>query len=218
MTGFEIFLLLSGCLIGAGIGVAAHRIARATLEKGAEPVAGHALMTGAGGGLVALASILFTPGDPLLLCFSVGFGWALLALAVIDLRTYILPDGLNLAVFLTGCAMVTLYRQDVWPWHLAGALAGFGLLWLVEVSYRRLRGIDGLGRGDAKLLGAVGMWVGLEGIPPVLLIASLSGILAALALSLLKRQSVSGQSMIAFGPWIALAGYIVWLWPPALWL
>ncbi|MFN4186045.1 MAG: prepilin peptidase [Hyphomonas sp.] len=218
MTGFEVFLLLSGCLIGAGIAVAANRIARAAPGQDAQPVTHHALLTGAGGGLVALAGILLTPGDPLLLCFSVGFGWALLALALIDLRTYILPDGLNLAVFLLGCGMVALYRQDMWPWHLAGAIAGYGLLWLVETGYRRLRGKDGLGRGDAKLLGAIGMWVSLEGIPPVLLIASLSGILAVLALAALKRRSVSGQSMIAFGPWIALAGYIVWLWPPAIWL
>lgn len=150
-----------------------------------------------------------------MLCFTVIFGWCLLALAVIDLKTFLLPDGLNLAVFLLGCAMVAAFRQAAWPWHLAGAIAGYGLLWLVEIAYRRFRRMDGLGRGDAKLLGAIGMWVSLEGIPPVLLIASLSGILAVIGRSILRQEPVSGQSAIAFGPWIALGGYAVWLAMPA---
>ena len=149
-----------------------------------------------------------------LLCLTLVFGLCLLALAVIDLKTFILPDGLNLTVFLLGCGMVAAYRQEVWLWHLAGAAAGYGLLWLVEVAYRKLRGIDGLGRGDAKLLGAIGMWVGLEGIPPVLLIASLGGIVSVVVAAALRRQALSGQTTIAFGPWIALGGYAVWLAGP----
>lgn len=219
MTGSDIFLVLLGLLMGAGIDAAAGRFAAGTPRRFQDMRPGpHAALTAAAGALVALAAILYSPGGPGIVWLTVLLGWALLALAIIDLRTYLLPDGLNLTVFLLGAAMVALYRQETWPWHLAGAITGYGLLWLVEVAYRRLRGIDGLGRGDAKLLGAIGMWVSLEGLPPVLLIASLSGILAVLALSALTRKSVSGQSMIAFGPWIALAGYIVWLWPPALWL
>jgi prepilin signal peptidase PulO-like enzyme (type II secretory pathway) len=93
----------------------------------------------------------------------------------------------------------------------AGAVTGFGLLWLVETGYRRMRGRDGLGRGDAKLLGALGAWVGAAGIAPVLLVASLSGIAAALVLSAHNSKALSGQTAIAFGPWIALGGYVIWL-------
>lgn len=164
------------------------------------------------GALVAGAAVAFAPEGTLLL--TVLFGWLLLALAAIDFRTYLLPDSLNAAVFGLGALMVFFARPDDWMWHAAGAVFGFGLLWGVEVLYRRLRGRDGLGRGDAKLLGAIGVWVGAAGIPPVLLIASLSGIAAVLVLAAKKSVELSGQSAIAFGPWIALGGYTVWLLQP----
>ena len=163
------------------------------------------------GMLVGLTAVILTPGDAGLLILTAALGWLLLALAAIDFRTFLLPDGLNAAVLLLGAVMVALYRAGEWPWHVAGAVAGYGVLWLVETLYRRVRGMDGLGRGDAKLLGAVGMWVGIEGLAPVLLIASLTAILAVLVQSALRRESVSGKSLIAFGPWIALGGYCVWL-------
>ena len=175
--------------------------------------------TGIAGALVALAAVLLAPAHmPYGLVFSLVFGWLLLLLAAIDRRTFLLPDGLNAALLAAGAVMVAVVKPLDWPLHVAGAAAGYGLLWLVEVVYRRVRGIDGLGRGDAKLLGAIGGWVGLAGIPPVLLIASLSAILATLATALVRGKSVSGQTAIAFGPWIALGGYVVWLLPPSLYL
>lgn len=215
MTGLILFLIGLGFLAGAGIDWAADRYSGSTHALRDSLMRPQSVLTAVAGALIAVAAVVFGPGGALLWLTAL-LGWALLALAVIDLRTYLLPDKLNLAVFILGAVMVAFYRQDIWLWHLAGAVAGYGLLWLVETGYRHLRGMEGLGRGDAKLLGAIGIWVGLQGIPPVLLIASLSGILAAISLSVLKRQSVSGNSMIAFGPWIALAGYIVWLLPPVI--
>lgn len=166
-------------------------------------------LTEIAGALVAGAAVLWAPQGSLV--FTALFGWLLLTLAAIDLRTYLLPDALNAAVLILGAAMVATTRPDDWPLHAAGAAIGFGLLWLVETGYRRLRGRDGLGRGDAKLLGAIGAWVGATGIAPVLLVASLSGIAAALALSARDSKALSGQTAIAFGPWIALGGYAIWL-------
>lgn len=174
-------------------------------------------MTELAGCALAFASVIWAP--PGTLVFTALLGWLLLALAAIDLRTYLLPDSLNAAVLALGAAMVVLTRPSEWPVHLTGAVIGFGLLWLVEILYRRLRGRDGLGRGDAKLLGALGMWVGAPGIAPVLLIASLAGIAAAFAGSLRKSAPLSATSAIAFGPWIALGGFVVWMvQPAALWL
>lgn len=178
------------------------------------PIGWSAPATEIAGALIATAAVLFAPDG--LALFTCAFGWLLLALAAIDLRTYLLPDGLNAAVLALGAAMVALTRPQDWTLHASGAALGFGLLWGVETLYRHLRGRDGLGRGDAKLLGAIGAWVGIAGIPPVLLIASLSGIAAAFALSIGKSTPLSGQSAIAFGPWIALGGYAVWLLQPVL--
>jgi leader peptidase (prepilin peptidase)/N-methyltransferase len=173
------------------------------------PIGWSAPATELAGALITLAAVFCAP--PGLLTLTVLLGWLLLALAAIDARTFILPDGLNAAVAVLGAAMLASVRPPDWGMNVAGAVIGFGLLWLVELFYRRLRGRDGLGRGDAKLLGAIGLWVGAFGIAPVLLIASLSGIAAALLLSLRESKTLSGQSAIAFGPWIALGGYIVWL-------
>lgn len=247
MSGFELFILLAGLLIGSGIDAAAARcgtgvswltprsrcaacdkvlawhelvpilswlVQRGRCRACAAPIGYSAPLTEIAGALVALAAILLAPGDAGLLLLTACFGWLLLALAAIDLRTFLLPDPLNAGVVLLGGVMVVLYGGEAWPLHIAGALAGYGILWLMEVLYRRVRGIDGLGRGDAKLLGAIGMWVGIGGLAPVLLIASMSAILAILVQSAIKKMSVSGKSLIAFGPWIALGGYSVWLVAP----
>ena len=247
MSGFELFILMAGLLIGSGIDAAAARygkgvswltprsrcagcgkmlawselvplvswlMLRGRCRACGAPIGYSAPLTEIAGALVALAAILLAPGDAGLLLLTACFGWLLLALAAIDLRTFLLPDPLNASVLLLGAVMVALYQSAAWPLHVAGALAGYGILWLMEVLYRRVRGIDGLGRGDAKLLGAIGMWVGIGGLAPVLLIASMSAILAILVQSAIKKVSVSGKSLIAFGPWIAFGGYCVWLLAP----
>jgi prepilin signal peptidase PulO-like enzyme (type II secretory pathway) len=213
MNGVEPLLVLTGTATGYGIARAADWVAR---RQGDTGWAVAHLPASAAGALVALAALLLGPASLPLLCLTLAFGLCLLALAVIDLKTLILPDGLNLTVLLLGGGMVAFFRQEAWLWHLGGAVAGYGLLWLVEVAYLRLRGINGLGRGDAKLLGAIGIWVGLDGIPPVLLIASLGGIMSVMVAAALQRRPLSGQTTIAFGPWIALGGFTVWLAGPLL--
>lgn len=157
------------------------------------------------------AWLLAPPGTILL---SLSFGALLIALAVIDIKTFRLPDALNFAVLLFGVIMVALTRLDAWPHHFIGAAIGYGALVSLEIAYKHLRGRDGLGRGDAKLLGAIGMWVAWPGLAPVLLVASLTGLVVALAASLAGKGSLSGGTPIAFGPFIALAGWIVWLAGP----
>ncbi|MAN46824.1 MAG: prepilin peptidase [Alphaproteobacteria bacterium] len=160
--------------------------------------------------LVAISAMAFAPPG-ILLWFSLGLGALLVALSMIDLRTLTLPDPLNLAVFALGALMVWQTRPDAWPHHLIGAFAGYTLLVMVEITYRRMRGRDGLGRGDAKLLGALGMWTGWAGLAPIMLVASVCGLLAVGILSLTGRRTFDSTSAIAFGPFIALGGWIVWL-------
>jgi leader peptidase (prepilin peptidase)/N-methyltransferase len=80
----------------------------------------------------------------------------------------------------------------------------------LALAYRRLRGRDGLGGGDAKLIAAAGAWCGLEALPFVVLGSAVAGLLAALVLALAGR-GVTSRTQIAFGPCIAVAFWLAWL-------
>lgn len=163
------------------------------------------------GGLY-LAGLYVSP--PGLLVFTALLGLLLTALTWIDLDTFRLPDPLTLAVGLLGIAMLVVAMRDLLLWHLAAGALGFLWLLAVELGYRRWRGRNGLGRGDTKLFGALGFWVGLSGLPPLLLVASLSG----LGWALVSGRAGQADGRIAFGPWICLGGWVVWclrdLWAP----
>jgi len=81
----------------------------------------------------------------------------------------------------------------------------------IAFAFKRLRGVDGLGRGDAKLLAAGGAWVGWMGLPMIVLIASLLGIVIALLGGLKKapREGVP-NNWIPFGPCLAVGIFAVW--------
>jgi len=94
---------------------------------------------------------------------------------------------------------------------LLGAVLGFLVLAGVRMAYRRLRGREGLGFGDVKLLAAAGAWVGWDGLPSVMAIAALSG-LAVAALQGLRSGKLSASSKLAFGPYLCLGLWLVWLY------
>lgn len=132
----------------------------------------------------------------------------LTAIAVIDLRTRRIPDGLSLPLVLVG--LIWSYRHGALPFsdYVLGAAAGFASLWLFGAVYFRLRGREGLGVGDAKLFAAAGAWMGWQVLPLVLLAAALGGLVYALASRIFVERPVADE--IAFGPWIAAAFWLVW--------
>jgi prepilin signal peptidase PulO-like enzyme (type II secretory pathway) len=132
-------------------------------------------------------------------------GAALLAIAVIDFRTYRIPDWLSLPLIAAGLAWAVLTDRH-WPAHLTGAAAGYASLALFGALYFRLRGREGLGLGDAKLFAAGGAWLGWQALPLVLALAAVAGLIFALAT---KRREPAAQ--IAFGPWLALGIWLAWL-------
>ncbi|HEY2034729.1 MAG TPA: A24 family peptidase [Rhizomicrobium sp.] len=140
------------------------------------------------------------------------FGWVLFALALIDLRTGLLPDVLTLPLAAAGLAAAYLLSELHIADHIIGALAGFAAFAGVGVLYRILRGREGMGQGDAKLLGAIGAWVAWRGLPTVILFAALGGLLMAAMLH--RGGQLTAQSRIAFGAPLALAGWLVWLYGP----
>jgi len=125
--------------------------------------------------------------------------WALVALAFIDLERRLLPDAITLPMLWTGIGfnLAGGYFATL-EGSVLGAMAGYGVLWFVQRAYRRLRGREGLGTGDLKLAAMLGAWLGWEALPGIVFLASLGGIGAGLA----------KPGPFAFGPWLALAGWI----------
>lgn len=112
----------------------------------------------------------------------------LLALSVIDICSFRLPDWLTLPLIPAGL-LAAWWLGDGILWHLAGAIIGYAGLVALELAYRSVRGRDGLGRGDAKLLAVGGAWCGAALLPVILLVASIAGLVWALALRLMAGRS-----------------------------
>lgn len=165
--------------------------------------------------IAALAVVLWaaTIADGDVLIASCILGWILLATAVIDWKTYLLPNLLTLSLFICGLVATLLLDPFALGAHIIGAIIGFLTLRSVTHAYRHFRKRDGLGLGDAKLLGGLGIWVSWEGLPSIILIASLLGLLFAF-LKCLRDRTVSLTEPIPFGPFLALGGWLVWLYGP----
>ncbi len=129
----------------------------------------------------------------------------LIALTFIDADTQYLPDQLTLPLVWLGLiynfngAFVSLQQA------VLGAICGYMSLWLLNFVHKKLRGFDGMGAGDFKLLAALGAWLGAAVLPIVVFAAALVGIIAAVAMKAAKSQP------IAFGPCLAIAGWVVFV-------
>lgn len=161
--------------------------------------------------LIALWSLALLPGW--LAWASCGLGWTLLALSVIDARRLILPDELTLPLILAGLAVAWAIDPDRLPEHALAAAAGFLLVAAIAMGYRRLRGREGIGLGDAKLLAGAGAWVSWQGLPGVVLLAASAGLVGALFWRL-RAGSLSPQQELPFGPYLAGGFWLIWLYGP----
>lgn len=133
-------------------------------------------------------------------------GWTLLALAWIDWDHLRLPDALTLPLVPAGLFATLSLDPDDATGHALAAALGYAGLRTVEVAYRRLRGRDGLGQGDAKLAAAAGAWVGLDRLGPVVVLAAFAGLAGGL-LRAARRGDTLGAP-IPFGPCLALAAWV----------
>jgi leader peptidase (prepilin peptidase)/N-methyltransferase len=142
-----------------------------------------------------------------------GLAWTLLALAVADSHFGLLPDVLTLPLLPAGL-LAAWWSGDDWLLldRVVGAILAFGLLAAVGWAYRRWRGRLGLGFGDVKLIAAGGAWIGWQGVPSVLLIAAGGALLAVAALLIAGRWN--WRRRLAFGPWLAVAIWLVYLFGP----
>ncbi len=138
------------------------------------------------------------------------FTWTLITLALIDAKTMLLPDNLTLPLMWMGIAVnyhgVFVDLQS----SVLGAMVGYLVLWSLFHVFRLITGKDGMGYGDFKILAAIGAWGGWQILPFTIFFASLLGAVLGILWMLIQRQKDSQP--IPFGPWLALAGFIGFIW------
>jgi leader peptidase (prepilin peptidase) / N-methyltransferase len=149
--------------------------------------------------------------QPAVLWIDCGLGWMLLTLAWIDWRHLRLPDVLTLPLLLAGLAVTWLVAPEDVTDHALGALLGYLGFRVLAWAYKAIRGRDGLGLGDAKLLAASGAWLGWMALPHVILLAAVCGIAVAM-ITAWWRGRLDGAATIPFGPCLSLAIWIVRLY------
>ncbi len=154
----------------------------------------------AGAALAAAAAVALSPAPLEGALVGAVVAGALAALAAVDLRAMILPDALTLPLLAAGLAAGLAGLGAAPETRAVGAVAGWGALAGMSALWRRARGVDGIGLGDAKLAGAAGAWVGAWELATVMLVAAP----AAAAVAAVR----GGARPIPFGPFLALG---VWL-------
>lgn len=144
-----------------------------------------------------LGAICFAAGTPWLAPMA----WLLVLLAVFDWRYLWLPNSLVAVSAILALAVPPFETQTVGQRIIGGTIA-FGILWTVAAFYRRFRGRDGLGGGDAKLFGAIGLWVGPLNLPLVLLVSTVMGLADVLAR--MARGSSTATMKLPLGTYMAV--------------
>ncbi|MEW4467183.1 prepilin peptidase [Parasphingorhabdus sp. JC815] len=138
------------------------------------------------------------------------FGWLLLILASLDAKWQWLPDRLTMALAVTGLTGSLIVDDPDFLNRLIGGISGFFALFLVGWGYQLLRGREGLGGGDPKLLGAIGCWLGWSALPLVILGAALTGLTMA-ALQRLRGQGIAADTALPLGSFMAIAAFPLWI-------
>lgn len=177
------------------------RACGATIHPGHLAIEAAAMLIGAAAGLVA-------PGWEGVA--GAAFGWLLLTLAALDLIAFWLPNALTGLLAATGI-VDGIFFDPGWLDRIAGGLLGFGLLYLVAFTYRHIRGREGLGGGDPKMFGGIGLWLGASMLAPVLLAASVTGLAVAIALRISGRE-MGMTSRLPLGTLLAIAAFPAWLY------
>lgn len=136
--------------------------------------------------------------------------WVLITLSIIDAKTMLLPDNLTLPLMWLGIAVNFQGLFVDLQSSVLGAMIGYLSLWSVFQVFRLVTGKEGMGYGDFKILAALGAWGGWQILPFTIFAASLFGAIFGILWMIIKRDR--NANMIPFGPWLAAAGFIGFLW------
>lgn len=143
-----------------------------------------------------------------------GFSAALLALAMIDWDTTLLPDDITLPLLWAGLVAAALQWNPAVSLSTAlwGAVAGYLSLWLVYWAFKLATGKEGMGYGDFKLFAALGAWFGWQALVPIILMSSVIGAIIGIAMKFSSGLREGGY--IPFGPFLAGAGFTALVFGP----
>jgi leader peptidase (prepilin peptidase)/N-methyltransferase len=148
-----------------------------------------------------------------LLAASCILGWTLLTLAAIDWQHQLLPNELTLPLIPAGIIVAYFVDQAAIIDHVIGAVAGFCFFEVVAWGYQWWRGRVGLGGGDVKLLAGLGAWVGWIGLPTIILLSTFAALTATLVRGA-RGGGIRATDRLSLGSYLAVAGWIVWLYGP----
>lgn len=135
--------------------------------------------------------------------------------SLIDLRTFILPDRLTYLAILLGLASPFFFNNHFFYNAYLGFAFGFGFFYLVSKGYEALKGYPGMGFGDVKLLGMLGLWCGATSLPLIVIIASFSALFVLPLRKIFTRKNISEP--LPFGPFLCIGGWVSLLYEKSLW-
>lgn len=136
--------------------------------------------------------------------------WALLTLSFIDFNHQILPDVITLPLLWAGLLVNSFSLFTTPESAIIGAISGYLVLWVIYWIFKFLTHKEGIGYGDFKLLAALGAWCGWQALPMIIFLSSTAG--SVIGILLMAFAGRSRNLPIAYGPWLAIAGAIVFLW------
>lgn len=140
--------------------------------------------------------------------------WLLVAMTFIDIDEMLLPDTLTLSMLWIGLLLAAYVDGNPGAVSLTdaviGGAAGYMSLFTVYWAFKLITGKEGMGFGDFKLLAAIGVWVGWQHLPIVILLSSVVGAVVGIALMMIKRKD--STLAIPFGPYLAAAGFLTMLY------
>jgi leader peptidase (prepilin peptidase) / N-methyltransferase len=135
--------------------------------------------------------------------------WSLIALALIDFDTQLLPDDITLPFLWLGLVVNYFGVMTSFSSAFLGACGGYLILWSVFHLFKLVTGKEGMGYGDFKMLAMLGAWLGLQTVPLIIVLSSFAGAIIGGAMILFGRDKAKP---IKFGPFLAVAGLIALLW------
>lgn len=163
---------------------------------------------------IASLSFFFLPAK--LAIISCLLGWCMFGIAAYDFRYYIIPDILSLPLIPLGLLSTcftqsAIYASDLVLYHCISAMAAGLLLLVVRVTYRLLRGREGLGLGDVKLGMTCGAWIGFIGFTHAIALASSIAIAHILFMNINDLRKLNLTTRVPFGAYFAPAIWVVWI-------